>query len=404
MILIKLPTFHAGQRYIYQNLSRFNLIVCGRRWRKTTFASAYMFKEAWTKPRQNYLWGSPTHDQNKIAFNYMQKYGRGRCKYNRSNMTIEFPSGSTIYFRSLNKPDNARGFTLHGVGIDEAAYINSESWLEVLRPTLMDTKGWGILCTTPNSFNWIFDLAVSSEFKYFHSPALGVQILDGHLFRDPHPLENDSLELTELQSLYDSMDSLSFRQEIMAEFLADTINVFGDIGVVSKGRGENSCKYPTFAGIDFAKTNDYTAISIMREKGDGVQELLVQRLPHLPYSTQMMLLGELFQRYNVTRCMYDATGVGVVMDEFLLPYSDKVSFQPFTYSNKDKLTIMNNMLFMIEKKLINFTDDKVALLEAQKFIRKLTGNVVQFISASGHDDTVNARALALWCQRSGGIF
>lgn len=403
-----LPTFHAGQRYVYQNLDRFNLLVCGRRWRKTSFSAAVLAYRANTTRGKFFLWGSPTHDQNKIAFSYIKNYYGDKLKYNQSDMTITFPSQSKIIFRSLHKPDNARGFTLHGVCLDECAFIDPEAWTDVLRPTLMDTRGWAIFTTTPNGYNWIYDITLRSSFKKFIAPSLGVKIDGNILVRSPHPLENDTLSFEELDSLYRTMDSISFRQEILAEFTESSINIFSGVIHLSYLPSQSLPSQGDFvvAGIDFAKTSDYTAISIFKLSDGVFSELFVTRLPHCDYSLQVQILREYLIQYNVKALVFDKTGVGAVVEEYLVPVVESLSIvtQAFTYSNQEKLTLMNNMLLLVEKKKVLFTDDPVALSETIKFIRKQVGNIVQFVASEGHDDCVNARALGLYYYRLGGIF
>jgi hypothetical protein len=58
-------------------------------------------------------------------------------------MTATFPSsGGQVIFRSLDSPDNVRGFSANGPAIDEVGYVKPAGWCEVLRPMLIDTGGW----------------------------------------------------------------------------------------------------------------------------------------------------------------------------------------------------------------------------------------------------------------------
>jgi hypothetical protein len=53
-------------------------------------------------------------------------------------LTIEFPSGGSIAFKSADSPDNLRGEGLDYLIVDEADFIKAEVWEQILRPSLSD--------------------------------------------------------------------------------------------------------------------------------------------------------------------------------------------------------------------------------------------------------------------------
>ncbi len=69
---------------------------------------------------------------------------------------IRFPSGGSIEIKSADS--DVRGAGLDGMVVDEAAFIEEETWTKVLRPTLTDRQGWCMMLTTPNGMNWWRDL------------------------------------------------------------------------------------------------------------------------------------------------------------------------------------------------------------------------------------------------------
>ena len=66
---------------------------------------------------------------------------------------------------------------LYYIGIDcliieEAAKIRKIVWEQYLRPTLADRQGWALFTTTPEGYNWIYDLwqrGKSEEFPDWES-------------------------------------------------------------------------------------------------------------------------------------------------------------------------------------------------------------------------------------------
>lgn len=102
-----------------------------------------------------YIWGAPTYDQVRIGYGEVKRALGYLGEYNITRMTVDIPrTGGTIIFRSLDNPDNVRGYTADGVVMDEAAFIKDAAWNEVLRPMLIDTGGWAWGIGTPKGSNW----------------------------------------------------------------------------------------------------------------------------------------------------------------------------------------------------------------------------------------------------------
>ena len=64
-----------------------------------------------------------------------------------------------------------RGRSLAGVVLDEAAFMESEVWFEVIRPALADKQGWALFISTPDgTASWFYDLVF---FAKKTKPAIG---------------------------------------------------------------------------------------------------------------------------------------------------------------------------------------------------------------------------------------
>lgn len=103
----------------------------------------------------------------------------------------------------------------------------------MLRPTLIDTKGWSWAIGTPKGRNWFFieHTAAQSrdESTAWQAPTVGCRIENGELIRAPHPLENPFVEFNEIKNLWLTMPERTFRQEILAEFIEGEGAVFRNI-------------------------------------------------------------------------------------------------------------------------------------------------------------------------------
>ena len=103
-----------------------------------------------------YMWTAPTYDQVRTGWLETKRAAGDAADFNISTMTVTFPGGGSIIYRSLDDPDNARGKTAHGVVIDECADVQEAAWYEVLRPMLIDTNGWAWGIGTPKGQKWFW--------------------------------------------------------------------------------------------------------------------------------------------------------------------------------------------------------------------------------------------------------
>lgn len=75
--------------------------------------------------------------------------------WNQDNLELELVNGSVVQFRSLDDPERGRGQGLHGVWIDEAAFVAERAW-QVLSPSLAENAGVVITTTSPGGYDWTY--------------------------------------------------------------------------------------------------------------------------------------------------------------------------------------------------------------------------------------------------------
>jgi hypothetical protein len=279
-----IPGRHPGQRLVLDERRRENWLDAGRRWRKTSMLAGHAVEDT---ARQSHRWifTAPTYKQVRLAWDEISKAHGGSYKEHRAEMWMEVPwNDSTLRCFSLDNPDNARGYTADRVVIDEAADVNPDAWHKVLRPMLLSTMGtlWG--CGTPKGHNWFWRefrnaqerlrLDPDADCAYWMVPTLGARIENGKLIRDPHPYENPTISFEELKRIFEdgSTPEQTFRQEYLAEFLADNAGVF--LGVESASFGVHLAP-PYFGpftniysgafsiGVDWGRYEDFTVVTVM---------------------------------------------------------------------------------------------------------------------------------------------
>lgn len=169
---VQLPAPLEHQEPVYNSRARFKVLRCGRRWGKTILAILCAFVghgplmasgipmfPGIASGLGDVVWVLPTYKQRNAVWTQeiIPRFGsHPACTVNRSEFYVTLPNGCTLYIRSA---DAGAAATIRGLGkrvigvvLDEAAHFDSESaWLEIIRPILIDNRGWAIWASTTNS-------------------------------------------------------------------------------------------------------------------------------------------------------------------------------------------------------------------------------------------------------------
>jgi hypothetical protein len=395
---------------------RNNWLAAGRRWRKTSLCMTLAVETALSGKRA--LWTAPTYDQAYLGWEEAYKACQSLVdakvvQFNQSRMKVLFPNGGVITFRSLEKPDNARGFTSDIIILDEAGHrgLDERAYYEVLRPMLLDTHGifWAI--GTPDGMTWFWRelmKAESGEDKdsvAWRVPTFGCEIstIDGisTLKRKPHPLENNSGAITfeDMKREFDVMPERSFKQEYLAEFLEDAGGVFHGVTACNKYPPKNVEYSPTSTyqmGLDVARSNDFTVISIIETR--TLRQVYFDRFNECSWEKIYNSAERAAKQYNA-RVIMDATGVGDPPFEELR--NRGLNVYPFKFSSKSKRQIMDNLSSLIEHQKIGLQNIPIQTAEliAYQYTKSETGNIGMSAPTGMHDDTVTALAMACFEQQ-----
>ena len=149
------------QTKIFDDTSRFRVVVAGRRFGKTFLSTAELLNRALIAKDQNVWYVAPTYKAAKeIAWEMLisQIPPEYIAKTNETALTLSLLNGSTISLKGAEKPDNLRGRSLDFVVLDEFADMRPQAWYEVLRPSLSDRIGSAVFIGTPKGRNHFYDL------------------------------------------------------------------------------------------------------------------------------------------------------------------------------------------------------------------------------------------------------
>lgn len=162
---IFLPRSRPHQRKILLAPERFKVVCCGRRWNKTD--AAFQAVVLGHGPRRGALpgmidgaaiaWVVPVQP-NALEIWAMLKHSlAGAWKpggKNEKDNRIELPNGGSVTVISTKEPDNIRSRGYDGMVCDEAAFMKPVVFKKILRPMLVDRRGWCLFISTPNGMNW----------------------------------------------------------------------------------------------------------------------------------------------------------------------------------------------------------------------------------------------------------
>ncbi len=242
---------HYGQSKLHfpeKDTARFFVMVCGRRFGKTT-ASAMEATFYASQPNMRIWLVGLSYDKADLMFREIwQKMVIGRAndidRASEKERYIRFKWGTVVEAKSADNPDSLVGEGLDLLIIDEAAKVKRKIWDMYLSPTLSDRKGKGIFITTPEGFNWIYDLYLLGQedelWESHQAPSW-----DNH-FAFPNG-KSDQFLLERKRN----MDREVYDQEYGAKFTSFAGRVYPFERELDVGNYPYNPNFPTFCSIDF---------------------------------------------------------------------------------------------------------------------------------------------------------
>lgn len=213
-LTLTLPRPHSAQRRVLREARRFNVLVCGRRWGKTTLGQNLLTEPALRGQPVAYF--APTYKMLLEVWRTMVRVLKPvTARSNAQDHRIELVTGGIVDMWSLDSPDVARGRKYARVVIDEAAMIVAlrEAWEKVIRPTLVDFVGDAWFLSTPRGFNYYHDL-------FQRGTATRAQHPDWMAWQMPTQT-NPHIRPSEVEAMRRELPTRVARQEIDALFEAE---------------------------------------------------------------------------------------------------------------------------------------------------------------------------------------
>lgn len=239
---------------------RFFVVAIGRQSGKSWLAKYTLLDRAINR-QQQCVWVAPSIPTARSHWDdlvrLVQNSGLPVKKISQAAKQIIFKDGGQISVRSAVEPDNMRGLTVDYVVMDEAAFFRNGEyvWYSIVLPMVTASRGVVLFTSTPNGRNWFYRLFNQGNdpkdmlYKSWHAPSTISPYQDAEL----------------LAALEQSMPTYQWREEFLAEFLADSTGVFSgaEKAAIVELLGVPEQGHEYVAGIDFGFNTDATCITIL---------------------------------------------------------------------------------------------------------------------------------------------
>lgn len=201
------------QQEVFSSLTRFKVVVAGRRCGKTRLSAVTLLTKGLECPEKSagILYVAPTQMMARVLmWDLLLDLGQKVIdKSNVNNGEIKLINGVTIFIRGADNPDSLRGFKLYYAVIDEMKDVKPQTWELIMRPALSDMRGGVLFIGTPEPgtslFRDYFELGLSGkddEWKSWHLTTM----------------DNELIDPREIQAAKRSMSTFAFKQEYLASF------------------------------------------------------------------------------------------------------------------------------------------------------------------------------------------
>lgn len=130
---------------------------------------------------------------------------------NKTSLEFSILGRATIYIKSAELGDKLRGYNVADIFIDEASYHKDDSVFNILIGRMREVEDAQIhLTTSPNGFNWVYDLTKSSDCDFITVSTF----------------ENPFLPDQYIRNMINRYSSTFIRQELYAEFVNISTGIF----------------------------------------------------------------------------------------------------------------------------------------------------------------------------------
>jgi len=375
--------------------ARFKIVVGGRRVGKSEAAAPEGLKVAIDRPGALVWWISPTYKIGRTGWRKLKAIVPPELIKDQSkvDMYMLLKNGSEIETRSAELEDNLRSEGLDYAICDEMAMWKKSVFESAIWPALVDKKGGMTGITTPKGRNFLFHLFLRGA-----DPAY--PLWDSWTF-PTHA--NTTLDVEDIEEMTRGMNELVYRQEILAEFIADAGGVFRNVR--DNVREDLPLRGPEpgrvyFIGVDWGKRRDFSVFVVLDVTETPRKVVAYKRFSKIDYGFQLAQLKNLARIWNPLKIKAEQTGIGdPLIDNLRRDIPGRWVEGIVIAGGRDggtKNKIIEKLSMSVENGEIVYPDwpELLSELEIFEYQRTASGNVRYTAPAGYHDDCVMATAIA----------
>lgn len=382
-LTLTLPRLHPGQRRVLEHRKRFAVLAIGRRAGKTTLAVDLAVRTALAG--QPVGWFAPTYQLLAEAWRELKRRLAPVTRHTSEvEHRLELVTGGVVECWSLDGPDPARGRKYARVILDEASIVRDllERWNAAIRPTLADLEGDALILGTPKGRNGFWQL-----YQRGISGAPDWSSHAGPTSDNPH------IPPAEIEAAKRDLPDRVYRQEFLAEFLADGGSVLRRVAEAATLEPQGRIDGHWYvAGVDWGRENDYTVVSVI--DATTRQQVALDRFSQIEWAIQYGRLQAMHDRYTTVAILAEHNAMGNPAVEAL--QRKGLPVRPWTATNATKAALVDGLALALEQGVLGLLRDEVQTAELEAYTsERLPSGLVRYTAPEGmHDDTVIALALA----------
>lgn len=327
------------------------------------------------------IWDNIDNDGFRMIDHIPEKLIKGM---NATELKISLVNGSII---QLIGADNfaKSGVGTNPIGVVMSEYsINSPEVWNFIRPILAVNKGWAIFNFTPRGQNHAYTLLEMAK----NNPEWFTQVLT---VKDTGILTDEDLGRERAEGMSQAM----IDQEFNCKFIESATSFFKDIGEVCTLQPELfNFQHRFQMGVDLARYNDYTAISVIDL--NTFKQVYLERFNQLDWNVQKARIEGVYYRFGQPKGYIDATGVGdPIVDDL---NNRGIRLDPIKFAENNRKDMLTNLSIKMEQRKIQLLDDATLKDELGYFQYELSekGKLKIKVPDQLHDDTVFATAMSVW--------
>ena len=389
------------------------VVVAGRQSGKSHSAAEEVVQTMCRRPGTTSLLLAPTYKSTKGILQHVRRALRplaGKWVWREMDKLFKLWNGATLYVRTADDKSGVptRGLTVDGVmWVDEAGYVPESSWQAALLCTTAVVDSKIIVTTTPSGKNWVYFLWLTGWPGPEHSPRV-----ESFRFRS---LDSPYCNAEAIEAMKTQMGAKRALQELEGHFTADSSACFDpeDVRACLTGDQLQIRGDQLSFGVDLAKEQDFTCITLMNEYGET---WLVDRYRGTEWPDQQARLSGLLRKYPDAVMGLD-TGAGGGYGNMMYSYLErelgsKARLIPIkTASRGVKAQIIETLVSDIQNHRLRVSagkhlDDLRHELLFFESHRKVSGGVEHWeyrgpTTKGEHDDTVISLAMANFVRLTG---